>query len=115
MNHGKLARSFRQLLKLRLSRRDPVKERCERAIQLLESADVATIQGAISQIDEMLRVMPIVHALDMINVLKAKAPMALEYIRPTVEARERQAKALGKVLQTFDKQQVSLVRAALDV
>lgn len=106
-------RYIKNLMRMRLSRRRNIDKICEEVVDKLEAASLASIQGAVAQIDNLILILPLPHALKVIEVLSRRAPSVLEYMSQTIDARSRQASTLLKLMETFKPSHLQKIRAAL--
>lgn len=80
----------------------------------IEAAPIKSLMASTAEIDALIAVLPLPHAMELISILARRTPGLLEYMHVTVDARKRQASTLFKILETFKPSHLEMVRAALE-
>ncbi|MDO8728647.1 MAG: hypothetical protein Q7K26_02000 [bacterium] len=105
---------LKNLLTKRFSRNRNIDVVCDKMLEKIEATPIKNLMASTAELDALIAVLPLPHAMELIAILARRTPGLLEYMHVTVDARKRQASTLFKVLETFKPSHLEMIRAALE-
>lgn len=105
---------IRQFLTRRLSAGNNIGATCDQWLDSIEVAPISKLMAAPTELDNLIAILPLPHAMRLIGILERRTPALLDHMMVTTDARRREASAFLKLMETFKQSHLEMIRAALE-